>query len=148
MLSWLYHWFRERSAVRGRDVVAYAFAALMPYIALAVYLWTKDGRVLGFGDLLGDGDLLPSAVVLCAHSASTVLRRQPAGPVRLLLLGGNAFVVTIACVAFTVPETAAPGYESRLAVVASTTFALATALATAEVIAASRSQPKKTSASA
>ena len=140
MLSWL-HGLRERSAVRPRDIVASAFAALTPFVVLAAFTWTKDGRPLGFVVLLGGGDLLPSTAVLCAHSVSVVVRRRVLSPVRLALLGGNWIVFAAACVVFAVPHTAPTGYQERVAIASAVTFTLALLLAAAEQVVASRERP-------
>ena len=137
MVSWL-HGLRERSVVRAKDLAASTFAALTPFVVLAAFTWTKDGRLLGFVALLGGGDLLPSTALLCAHSVSTALRRHELGWGRTALLGGNWILFAVTCVVFAVPRDSAAGYEDRVAVASAVTFTLALALAAAELVVASR----------
>ena len=127
--------------MRGRDLATSAFAALAPFVLLAAFTWTKDGRPLGFVALLGGGDLLPSTGILCAHSVSVAVRRQVLTPVRMALIGAQWIVFGAACLVFAVPRTAAPGYEGRVAVASAVTFTIALLLAGAEQVVTSRRYP-------
>ncbi|HVF05072.1 MAG TPA: hypothetical protein VNA20_09540 [Frankiaceae bacterium] len=127
--------------MRGRDVAGSVVAALAPFVLLAAFTWTKDGRALGFVALLGGGDLLPSTALLCAHSASAVVRRRVLTPARHALIWAHWTVFALTCVVFAVPTTAATGYEGRVAFASAVTFTVALLLVTADLAITAREPP-------